>query len=336
MAAAAAVLGVERVLELGQRLRGVLDPEVGDPLAPPLLAVAAEVGDQRVVGVEDEPRAAGPARRPSSPTRRPGSRPRRSDRAGRGRGCRARSGSGRAEAATRGSQASSTSNSPSLAVLLEEGGRDAPGHVRAGPVVDRGAARVLEQGGDHPRRRRLAVGRADQGDAALEAAIPGARSRRGRGGAAPGPAASCRRRGRWPGWRRRSPAQAPAWLRKPPRCARWRSTQPSAWGRGTITPRARGRTRRCRRQVGQVLPVGVDGDRAARAQLQVRRPEHTDLVELDVGSLEHLRQVTHEPQLAALADHDDVEQAVVELGVRARRTCRRRRPCCWRPRPSTR
>ena len=96
VAAAAAVLGVERVLELGQRLRGVLDPEVDDPLAAALLGVAAEVGDQRVVGVEDETRSGRPARRPSSPTRRRGSRSRRSGRAGRGRGCRARSGSGRA------------------------------------------------------------------------------------------------------------------------------------------------------------------------------------------------------------------------------------------------
>jgi hypothetical protein len=34
-----------------------------------------------------------------------------------------------------------------------------------------------------------------------------------------------------------------------------------------------------------------------------------------VGALEHLGQVTHEAQLADLADGDDVELAVVELGV---------------------
>ena len=53
-AAAAAVLGVVGVLELGKRLARVLDPEVGDAGAPAKLAVAAEVGDQRVVGVEGE------------------------------------------------------------------------------------------------------------------------------------------------------------------------------------------------------------------------------------------------------------------------------------------
>ena len=96
VAAAAAVLGVEGVLQLRQRLRGVLDPEVDDALARALLGVAAEVGDQRVVGVEDEARCARRARRPSSPTRRPAPPSRRSGRAGRGRGCRARSAPGRA------------------------------------------------------------------------------------------------------------------------------------------------------------------------------------------------------------------------------------------------
>jgi hypothetical protein len=59
MAAAAAVLGVEGVLQLRQRLRGVLDPEVEDTLAGRPLRIAAEIGDQRVIGVEDESGAAG-------------------------------------------------------------------------------------------------------------------------------------------------------------------------------------------------------------------------------------------------------------------------------------
>ena len=58
MAAAAAVLGIEGVLQLRQCLGGVLDPEVEDALAGSLLGVAAEVGDQRVVGVEGEVGAA--------------------------------------------------------------------------------------------------------------------------------------------------------------------------------------------------------------------------------------------------------------------------------------
>ena len=52
-AAVAAVLGVGGVLQLGQRLRVVLDAEVDDALAP-----AAEVGDERVVGVQHEARLA--------------------------------------------------------------------------------------------------------------------------------------------------------------------------------------------------------------------------------------------------------------------------------------
>ena len=66
MAAAAAVLGVEGVLQLGQRLGGVLDAEVEDALARLAVLVAAEVGDRRVVGVEGEAGAARPVRRRSS------------------------------------------------------------------------------------------------------------------------------------------------------------------------------------------------------------------------------------------------------------------------------
>jgi hypothetical protein len=51
--AAPAVLGVEGVLQLRQRLGMVVDPEVEDALARALgLGVAAEVGDQRIVGVQ--------------------------------------------------------------------------------------------------------------------------------------------------------------------------------------------------------------------------------------------------------------------------------------------
>ena len=80
------------------------------------VAIAAEVGHQRVVGVQDEARA----RRVRAATRAPPSGPRaararRSGRAGRGRGWRAAAGAGATARATAGSQASSTSNSPSLA-----------------------------------------------------------------------------------------------------------------------------------------------------------------------------------------------------------------------------
>ena len=52
--AAAAVLRVEGVLQLGQRLAGVLDPEVGDPRPAAEVTIAAEVRDQRIVGVQGE------------------------------------------------------------------------------------------------------------------------------------------------------------------------------------------------------------------------------------------------------------------------------------------
>src|SRR6266545_6664960 len=53
-AAAAAVLRVVGMLELGEGLAGVLDPEVGDSRATAQLAVAPEVGNERIVGAERE------------------------------------------------------------------------------------------------------------------------------------------------------------------------------------------------------------------------------------------------------------------------------------------
>src|SRR4051812_7307688 len=61
VAAAAAVLGVEGVLQLRQGLARVLDAEVDDAVAGASLGVATEVGDQRVVGVEREAGGAGAA-----------------------------------------------------------------------------------------------------------------------------------------------------------------------------------------------------------------------------------------------------------------------------------
>ena len=83
--AVAAVLRVGGVLEGGEGLGIVVEAEVDDAVA-----AAAEVGDQRVVGVQDEPGVAGgPPRRRGRPSRRRGARARRSGRAGRGRGSRA-------------------------------------------------------------------------------------------------------------------------------------------------------------------------------------------------------------------------------------------------------
>ena len=168
MTAAAAVLGVEGVLQRRQRLRVVVDAEVGDALARALGLVAAEVGDQRVVGVEREGGGAGAG------------------------GDRLRPLVGQrlhlavavelvaeevAEHDQPRPQLLGDPRQPGLvdleqallAALLEQRRGDSPGHVRAGPVVDRPAAVGGERGGDHPGRRRLAVGGADDRRAAAQA-----------------------------------------------------------------------------------------------------------------------------------------------------------------------
>ncbi len=167
MPAAATVLGVEGVLELGQCLRGVLDAEVDDAVAGLSGGVAPEVGDRRVVGIEDEAGAARP----------------RLDGLGPARGQRLHLpvaielvAEEVAEHDQGGVEGARDLRKPGLVdleealvpVLLEQRGGDAPGHVRAGPVVDRAAAVGLQGGGDHPRGRRLAVGGADERRAAIE------------------------------------------------------------------------------------------------------------------------------------------------------------------------
>src|SRR4051795_6071369 len=56
---AAAVLRVERVLELGNRLPFVLDSEVHDAGPARELGISSQVGDQRIVGVQRELSGAG-------------------------------------------------------------------------------------------------------------------------------------------------------------------------------------------------------------------------------------------------------------------------------------
>ena len=170
MPAAAAVLGVEGVLQLRQRLRGVLDPEVDDARARALIGVAAEVGDQRIVGVEDEGAAAG--------SRRHRLRPLVGQRLHLAVAVELVA-EEVAEHDRRRLQLVDDPWQPGLvdleqplaSMLLQQRRRHAPGHVRAGPVVDRVAAVGGEDGGDHPGRGRLAVGGADHRRAALE---PGA------------------------------------------------------------------------------------------------------------------------------------------------------------------
>ncbi len=150
-AAAPAVLGVEGVLELRNRLRRILDPEERDPVATPQVTVASEVGDQGVVGVEDEAHRAlalGDDARPlvgellelavsieliaeEVPEQQQG-----------------------------GGELVDHLRQPCLvdleqalgAALLEQRCGDSPGHVRAGPIVDRVAPGRVEGGCEHARR----------------------------------------------------------------------------------------------------------------------------------------------------------------------------------------
>ena len=108
-AAVAAVLGVGGVLELGKGLGVVLEAEVDD--VPRARGPGRPPAGRRRSGRSG--RRARPRRRRAPPSGRPAARARRSGRAGRGRGSRAGRRAGAPRRATRGSQASSTSNRPS-------------------------------------------------------------------------------------------------------------------------------------------------------------------------------------------------------------------------------
>ncbi len=139
--------------------------------------LAAEVGDQRVVGVEHELRVA--AGEHALPSARRSSRARRSGRAGRGTGCRAGSRAGAARAASGASHSSSTSNRPSSPAIARRG-RAAPSSVVAIPPAMFAPAWLWTSGtparsriaGGHRRGRRLAVGGRDEHAAARAGAPP--------------------------------------------------------------------------------------------------------------------------------------------------------------------
>src|SRR6187402_2982115 len=67
------------------------------------------------------------------------------------------------------------------------------------------------------------------------------------------------------------------------------------------------------RQVGEVVAVGVDREGAAGVELKPRGAEGGDLLLVQVSALQHLAQPAQEAQLADLGDRDDVELAVVDL-----------------------
>ena len=131
------------------------------------LGVAAEVGDQRVVGVEDE---AGGAR-----VLRDGRRPLVGDALQLPVAVElvaeevAQDDDARVEVVRDAWQPGLVHLEQAfLARLLEQRGGHAPGHVRPGPVVHRGPFRRAEGGRDHARRGRLAVRGADDRGAVWE------------------------------------------------------------------------------------------------------------------------------------------------------------------------
>ena len=229
-AAAAAVLGVEGVLELRQGLARIVDPEVGHAWAAGQVAVAAEVGDQRVVGVQHEPGLAGQA------------------------GDQLRPLVGQmlelavavelvAEQVAEHDQARfqlrGDLGEPGLvdleqallARLLEQRRGHAPAHVRARTVVNRHAARSAQRRGQHSGGGRLAVGGADDHGAALQ---PRAESRD-----------RIRRQAQQQAAGQRRAAAASAAAAQRPRCPRKRelgAEHPAHRG-GAIRVSARGRMR---------------------------------------------------------------------------------------------
>ena len=284
MPAAAAVLGVVGVLELGQRLARVLDAEVGDPgaaLEPPSRPRSATSGSSAL------------RQKPVPPARS-------ATRLGPFVGEQlelavavelvaeeiAEHDLARVELARDPGQPCLVDLEQALlAALLEQRRGDAAVHVRSGAVVHRRAARRPQGGGDHRRRRRLPVGGADDGRATVK---PGAeaRDRVGRhpqeqpprqGRAAAAPAAPAERSGR-----PREPDLG-AESRRPLRAPR------SALSAGTITRRARGQQPHRRRQVGEVVAVGVDRERPVGVHPYLLRPPHPHLERLLVLALEHLR-----------------------------------------------
>jgi hypothetical protein len=171
MAAAAAVLGVGGVLELGERERVVVHAEVQRR------CVAAEVGDQRIVGVEHERRAAGDPADDLRPAvgddlqlavavELVAEQVAEQDRAR------------RELLDDRREPELVDLEQPEVAVELPAAAprrgrqrrRDPARHVRARTVVDQRLAGALEHRGGHRGGGRLAVGRADHGAAVGEPA----------------------------------------------------------------------------------------------------------------------------------------------------------------------
>ena len=238
---------------------------------------------------------------------------------------------GRRPRPTCGSHASSTSSSPS-----SPGSRPASSSAVATPQCHVRPGAGCGRRGSPARSRSAAIIAAvvvlpfvaDTSTApSLELGRHAARARRARAAAAAGPGAVV------PPLRPRRRLAA-----RSRRARALRDARASGFAAGTITRRQRPLDAHRRRGGADRVAVGVDGEGAVGARPRRPRRARGDACgESRCVPLKTLGQAAQEASACrCVGDHQDVEQAVVQLGVGEQRTCRRRRPSSCRRRPSSR
>ena len=317
------------MLHLGDRHRRVLDPEVRH-----VRAFAAEVGDQRIVGVQGQLRRRA-ARAPARPSGRRSSRARRSGRAGRGTGCRAASRAGgaparRDRARTRRSRTARARRRSARRAVRAVSSVEAtpPAMFAPARLCTSGEPGAFEHRGRHRRGGGLAVGRRDDRRAARSRAASSLDRVRVESRSAP----------------------CPGRLVPPPRPAR-RASSPTARAArilasstlmsdpaGTITLTAAGSARTVTGSSAIGSPSAYMRERPVEAEIRTEaRAQHLDVGQAHVRALEA-------PSAAAagklepghVPDRHHVEQAVLRARRRGPGTCRRRMPWRWRRRRCSR
>ena len=303
------MLGVEGVLEVGQRLRSVLDPEVDDAGSAFTVGGAAEVGHQRVVGVEDHhARPPWLLREPcpivGQPIQLAVAVELVAEQVAEHEGVRSQLLHHRRDPGLVDLEQAQLEPSTGPPRALQQGGGDSARHVGAGAVVRGVDAGLSQHARDHAGGGRLSVGRAHDHGPALEATAkllerPGGKSQQQlprQAGASSAPA---------------DPGEAADGSGE-----RELEAQHQDRTAGAITRMAPGTSLTLRGQPRDGLSIGIDVEGAVRGDLDLSRSEGPDTVELDVSSLEHLGQVSQEAQLRVLADQDHLQQAVVRLRLR--------------------
>ena len=316
------------MLELGERERVVVDAEVDDARArsrPPAtpraagraprrarrrrrLVHAAQVGHQRVVGVEHERRAA----RPRGHDRRPAVGDRLqlavavelvAEQVAEQHRARLELLDDRAEPELVDLEEAEVARqrAPAAAAGVGQRAGDPARHVRPGAVVDEPRAGALEDARHHRRGRRLAVGGADHDAAAVQPARE--------------PADRVRLDAREHLARQRRPAAAPGRPRERADRLRGGHTCGQAHHRGATTRSEPGQRAHRHRQVGDRVAVGVGGERPLGLEGHLAALHQPDRGVLQVRALEHPRQPAHVADLRLRGDQHDVEQAVVEARV---------------------